>query len=116
MGLTEGLAFTFSNLGQQYTHTAQCALIMSMESVFAAISCYIFLGEMLSPLEVVGGTIMLFSTLLMSLETARAEEERLIGGNETYGDETSLGIINFDEIKTSAGSLEPWPSPCLPSL
>jgi len=70
VGLTEGLAFTFSNMGQTYTVASQAALIMSMESVFAAITCYIFLGEEMSPLECLGGVILLSSTILISTETA----------------------------------------------
>ena len=72
VGLTEGLAFTFSNMGQTYTVASQAALIMSMESVFAAVTCYIFLGEDMSPLECLGGVILLSSTILISTETANA--------------------------------------------
>ena len=72
VGLTEGLAFAFSNMGQTYTVASQAALIMSMESVFAAVTCYICLGEDMSLLECVGGLILLSSTILISTETAKS--------------------------------------------
>ena len=75
VGLTEGLAFTFSNMGQTYTVASQAALIMSMESVFAAVTCYICLGEDMSLLECVGGLILLSSTILISTETAKSSED-----------------------------------------
>jgi len=43
---------------------------MSLESVFAALACYFFIGEKLSWLELVGCAILLSATFLVNFENA----------------------------------------------
>jgi len=63
-GLTEALACTLCNIGQKYTVDSRAALIMSLDTVVASISCYIFLGENLSLVQIIGCLLMLLSTLI----------------------------------------------------
>jgi drug/metabolite transporter (DMT)-like permease len=62
-----GMAFTLQVVGQRYTPAADAAIILSSETVFAAISGMIFLGERLSPLQLSGGILILGSILAVEL-------------------------------------------------
>lgn len=52
---------------QRYTTPVKAALIFSLEPIFASIFAAIFLSEILSPLELVGATILMFGVLTSEL-------------------------------------------------
>jgi drug/metabolite transporter (DMT)-like permease len=54
-----GLAFTIQILAQRHTPPAEAALIMSLESVFAAIAGALIFGERLTPLALMGCALIL---------------------------------------------------------
>jgi len=62
-----GMAFTLQVVGQRFTPAADAAIILSSETVFAAICGMIFLGERLSPLQLSGGVLILGSILAVEL-------------------------------------------------
>jgi drug/metabolite transporter (DMT)-like permease len=62
-----GMAFTLQVVGQRFTPAADAAIILSSETVFAAICGMIFLGERLSPLQLSGGVLILTSILAVEL-------------------------------------------------
>ncbi|GAB6190648.1 DMT family transporter [Desulfocastanea catecholica] len=62
-----GMAFTLQVVGQRYTPAADAAIILSSETVFAAICGMFFLGERLSPLQLSGGVLILGSILAVEL-------------------------------------------------
>ncbi len=62
-----GMAFTLQVAGQRFTPAADAAIILSSESVFAALCGMIFLGERLSPLQLSGGVLILASILAVEL-------------------------------------------------
>jgi drug/metabolite transporter (DMT)-like permease len=51
-------------MGQNYSPPTHAAIILSLEGVFASISSYLFLGEVLSMREIMGCLLMLISTLV----------------------------------------------------
>lgn len=57
--LSTGIGFTLQVLGQRFTHEADAAIILSSETVFAAIAGFIFLGERMNSSEL-SGAIMIF--------------------------------------------------------
>lgn len=63
--LEVSIAFTLQIVGQRYTPPALAAIIMSLESVFAAVCGGLFLGESMSGRELVGCGIM-FSAFIIS--------------------------------------------------
>ncbi len=63
--LEVSIAFTLQIVGQRYTPPALAAIIMSLESVFAAVCGGLFLGESMSSRELVGCGIM-FSAFIIS--------------------------------------------------
>lgn len=62
-----GMAFTLQVVGQRFTPAADAAIILSSETLFAAMSGMIFLGERLSLLQLTGGGLILASILAVEL-------------------------------------------------
>jgi drug/metabolite transporter (DMT)-like permease len=60
-----GIGYTLQALAQKAAPPADAAIILSMESVFAALGGYIFLGESLQPLQTLG-CIIIFSAVLIT--------------------------------------------------
>jgi drug/metabolite transporter (DMT)-like permease len=65
-----GIAFTLQIYAQKTAHPAHASIIMSLESLFAAIGGIILLGEPLTPRLAVGGVLMLAGTIISQLEPA----------------------------------------------
>jgi drug/metabolite transporter (DMT)-like permease len=62
-----GMAFTLQVVGQRYTPAADAAIILSSETVFAAMGGMIFLGERLSLFQLSGALMILVAILLVEL-------------------------------------------------
>ncbi len=62
-----GMAFTLQVVGQRFTPAADAAIILSSETVFAAIGGMIFLGERLTNVQLSGGILILASILAVEL-------------------------------------------------
>jgi len=60
-----GLGYTLQVWAQRFTPPSDAALIISLESVFAALAGWFFLHEHLSPLQI-GGCVMIFAAVLLS--------------------------------------------------
>ena len=63
-----GVAFTLQIYAQKTAHPAHASIIMSLESLFAAIGGIILLGEPLTARLAAGGVLMLAGTILSQLE------------------------------------------------
>lgn len=63
--LSVGVAYTFQVLGQRETPPAQAAIILSLETVFAALGGWWILNETL-PLRGVIGCVLMFSGMIVS--------------------------------------------------
>lgn len=61
------IAFTLQAMGQQYVPPANAAIILSSESLFAALAGFLFLGERLPPLGYAGAALIFGSILLVEL-------------------------------------------------
>lgn len=57
--MSSGVAFTCQIVGQKYAEPAHAAIIMSMESVFGALSGWAILGEQMNGLEIFGCFLMM---------------------------------------------------------
>ncbi|MGD9541490.1 DMT family transporter [Methylocystis sp.] len=60
-----GVAFTLQILALKYTPAAEAALIMSLESVFAAMSGAVLLSERLTGSAILGGVLILLGVVLV---------------------------------------------------
>ncbi len=62
-----GIGFTLQAVGQKNAPASDAALILSLESVFAAIGGYFILGETLSPIQILGAVIIFISISIAQL-------------------------------------------------
>ena len=62
-----GIAYTLQIVGQKNAPPAHASIILSMETVFAAIGGYLFLNEILNGRELIGCGVMLAGMLLSQL-------------------------------------------------
>ena len=72
--LSTGVAFTLQAIGQQYVPSANAAIILSSESLFAALGGAIVLGERLPPVGYAGAAIIF--TAIVLVETVPAWRAR----------------------------------------
>jgi drug/metabolite transporter (DMT)-like permease len=65
--LSSALTFTLLTVALQHTPPSEVAVIVSLETVFAAVAAYLVLGERLSHLGWVGATMIMLAVLLIQL-------------------------------------------------
>ncbi|WP_346354387.1 DMT family transporter [Azotosporobacter soli] len=77
-----GIAYTLQVVGQRHASPAHAALILSLETVFAALGGYLLLDEKLGRYELLGCALMLAGMLLSQLKTilaSRKQDSDLLG-------------------------------------
>ena len=65
-GIFEAMAFQLHVVGQMHASGSRAALLFGLEAVVTGIGAYFFLGEVLSNVELVGCTMILVSTLIVT--------------------------------------------------
>ena len=65
--LSSALTFTLLTVALQYTPPSEVAVIVSLETVFAAVAAYLVLGERLGALGWVGATLIMLAVLLIQV-------------------------------------------------
>ncbi len=76
--LSTGIGFTLQAVAQRFTHEADAAIILSSETVFAAVAGFIFLGERLSVAELCGASMIFIGIIAVQLlPMARSRARRL---------------------------------------
>lgn len=70
--MSSGVAYTLQIIGQKYTSPVLATLIMSLESVFAALSGWLILGETLSIKEFIGCCLVFGAIILAQLPDKNA--------------------------------------------
>jgi drug/metabolite transporter (DMT)-like permease len=68
--LSSALTFTLLTVALQYTPPSEVAVIVSLETVFAALAAYLVLGERLGPLGWVGAALIMLAVLLIQVGSA----------------------------------------------
>ncbi len=69
--LSSALTFTLLTIALQYTPPSEAAVIVSLETVFAAIAAFAILGERLPLIAWVGAAMIMAGTLVIQLGGAR---------------------------------------------
>lgn len=69
--LSGGVGFTLQIVAQRYTPATEAALIMSLESVFAAIAAAVLLGERLTMTAGIGCGLVLLGVVMVEIVPAR---------------------------------------------
>ena len=73
-----GVAYTLQILGQRHTSPTLATLLMSLESVFAALSGWLILGEKLSIKELLG-CILIFSAVILA-QLSGTDKQKITNG------------------------------------
>lgn len=75
--ISGGVGYTLQTMGQRYADPAVAAIVMSLESVFAAVGGWVLLGEVLSGRELAGCALMFAAVLLAQVpDLLRARTNR----------------------------------------
>ena len=69
--LSSAVTFTILTVALQHTPPAEAAVIVSLETVFAAAAAYIVLGERLAAIGWLGAGLILLATLVLQLGSSR---------------------------------------------
>ena len=75
--LSGSVAYTLQMYGQRHTEPTLASLIMSLESVFAALAGYLFLNEILTLKEFLGAAVILIAVILAQIPFARRRKEQV---------------------------------------
>ncbi|MBI3165502.1 MAG: DMT family transporter [Anaerolineales bacterium] len=81
--LSLGLCYTLQIWAQKHTPPADAALILGLESVFAVISGWLFLGERLAALQALGAIMIFFAVILSQFKewtSGNIDPDRLVEG------------------------------------
>ncbi len=70
-------------VGQRYTEAPDAAIILSSETLFAALSGYLFLGEWLTTLEIIGAALIFGGILAVQLIPLRQTAKEAIGRKQS---------------------------------
>lgn len=91
-----GIAYTLQVVGQKHAQPSHAAIILSMETVFAAIGGWIILNEKLGVQELLGCAIMLVGMLLSQLNNINkpqsADDELILNVTDSNLDKNRGGI------------------------
>lgn len=71
-----GIAYTLQIIGQKHAEPTHAAIILSMETVFAALGGYLLLHEVLGIREMMGMGLMALGILATQLPSLRPDEQR----------------------------------------
>ena len=70
--LSTAVGYTLQVLGQKYAPPTDATILLSMEAVFAALTGFIFLGETMHPVQMVGCGLILMAVLMIQFNSARS--------------------------------------------
>ena len=74
--MSSGVGYTLQIIGQKYSDNPTVAsILMSLESVFAALGGWVILGKALSVPEIIGCIVMFFAIVLAQLPTKQTAKE-----------------------------------------
>lgn len=79
-----GLAYTLQIVGQKYTDPTSASMLMSLESVFAAVSGWILLNEKMNAAQILGCILMFAAIVLVQLpnKTALLKKDKEMAEND----------------------------------
>ena len=65
--MSTGVAYTFQIIGQRYVKPSTAVVTLSLEGVFAALTAWIILTQMLSSIQIIGCTLIIIGVLVAQL-------------------------------------------------
>lgn len=83
--LSTGLTFTLFTIAVRHTTPTAAAVIVSMETVFAALAGYLVLGERLMPLALFGAVLLIVAVMFVQLPARRGDSRLRIENGDHHG-------------------------------
>lgn len=77
--MSGALAFSLQAIAQRYTPPSEAAVILSSESLFAALAAVLLLGEVLTPVSAIGCALILIGILLVEVGPTLSGTRRVMG-------------------------------------
>lgn len=75
--LSSGIAFTLQMVAQKHVEPSTASLLMSLESVFAVLSGWIVLGDVLSTWETIGCVLIFIAIMLSQIPDNKKEKSKV---------------------------------------
>ena len=75
--MSSGVAYTLQIIGQKYTKPSVTAIVLSLESVFAALAGWILLSEHLSPHEIAGCVLVFIAVIMAQIPQMSIDKEKV---------------------------------------
>jgi drug/metabolite transporter (DMT)-like permease len=69
--LSTAIGYTFQALGQKYAPPTDATILLGMESIFAALAGFIFLGERKSPVQLAGCSMIFVAVVITQLNAVK---------------------------------------------
>lgn len=73
---SSGVAYTLQIIAQRFTEPAVASIVMSLESVFAALAGWVILGERLSPVEILGCCLVFAAVIFAQSADLKFQKEK----------------------------------------
>jgi drug/metabolite transporter (DMT)-like permease len=70
--LSTAVGYTLQAVGQKYAPPTDATILLSMEAVFAAISGYLFLGETMEAIQLVGCGLILCAVIITQMQSIKS--------------------------------------------
>ena len=80
--MSTGVAYTLQIIGQRYVKPSTAVITLSLEGVFAALTAWIILTQMLSSIQIIGCTLIIVGVLVAQLIPLMNED----AANQRYHD------------------------------
>jgi drug/metabolite transporter (DMT)-like permease len=71
--ISTALGYTLQVFGQKYAPATDAAILLSMEAVFAALAGFIFLGESMQGIQIVGCILIFLSVVIIQLYSTKVQ-------------------------------------------
>lgn len=75
--MSSGVAYTLQIIGQKYTKPSVTAIVLSLESVFAALAGWVLLSEHLSPREIAGCVLVFVAVIMAQIPQMDVDNENV---------------------------------------
>lgn len=104
---SSGIAYTLQIFGQKYVEPQLAVLLMSLESVFAGVSAFLFRGQKMSVFEVAGSALVFAAVVFAQLDFKKFKKRKPVAINQNAGEKNNNEKIaeasDFAETNSNDG-------------
>ena len=100
--VSAGIGYTLQLMGQQRTRPEAASLIMSLESVFAALAGWAMLREAMTARELLGCALLFGAIILVQTKAAEKNRTAELPGGQTVSEPAAEQLGEMTDLKTAA--------------